>query len=148
MSWWLRALPALPESQAPTLIPGTVELWSERHSKTLGRLSQIPFGGQLGSLFPDRPPHSFVSSFPIPTLVVVELIVRPAGLCVKLPVQSLLSREAGDVVIVLAGVPGLRSSGVEQSLSVSLTSPSFQIAFCVQGHQVYFLWENNEVMKR
>lgn len=54
-----------------------------------------------------------MSSFPIPTLVVVELIVRPAGLCVKLPVQSLLSREAGDVVIVLAGVPGLRSSGVE-----------------------------------
>lgn len=45
MSWWLRALPALPEDQAPTLIPGTVELWSERHSKTLGRLSQIPFGG-------------------------------------------------------------------------------------------------------
>lgn len=58
-------------------------------------------------------PSFFCVQFSNTNTSCLGLIVRPAGLCVKLPVQSLLPREAGAAAIVLAGVRGLRSSGVE-----------------------------------
>lgn len=75
MSWWLRVLPALPED--PALVPSTHT--NPRHCGTVEwEAQQDP-----GSAFPDslwrlarltlswQTPHSYVSSFPIPTLVVL-----------------------------------------------------------------------------